>query len=84
MLTSPAAQLVSRWTSALKVGGLKPAQDTSRSNRIFAGSDGYPAAICVVDFVLPYALSTSCCHRQDATIPLRNSTEFLENVATSI
>ena len=24
------------------------------------------------------------CHKQDATIPLRNSTEFLENVATSI
>ena len=33
---------------------------------------------------LTYALLTSRCYKQDATIPLRNSTEFFQNVATSI
>ena len=38
MLTSPSpAQLVSRWTSDLKVGGSRPVQDTLRLNPIFAG-----------------------------------------------
>ena len=37
MLTSPVAQLVSRWTGDLKVGGSRPVQDTSKINPIFAG-----------------------------------------------
>ena len=37
MLTSPVAQLISRWTSDLKVGGSRPVQDTSKINPIFAG-----------------------------------------------
>ena len=36
MLTSPVAQLVSRWTSDLKVGGSRPVQNTSKINPIFA------------------------------------------------
>ena len=53
MLTSPVAQLVSRWTSDLKVGGSKPVQDTSKMNPIFAGFRWPLADICVVDFMLP-------------------------------
>ena len=36
-VTSPVAQLVSRWTCDLKVGGSRAVQDTSRINPIFAG-----------------------------------------------
>ena len=50
-------------------------QGTSRLNPIFAVSDGSLANICVVDFMVPFAGS----HH-----PLRNSTEFLENMATLI
>ena len=37
MLTSLVAQLVSRWTSDLKVGGSRSVQDTSKTNPIFDG-----------------------------------------------
>ena len=37
MVTLPVAQLVSRWTSDLKIGGWRPVSDTSRLNPIFAG-----------------------------------------------
>ena len=53
MLTSPVAQLVSRWTSDLKVDGSRPVYDTSRINPISLVSDGSLADICVADFMLP-------------------------------
>ena len=37
MLTSPVAQLISHWTSGLKVGGSRPVQDKSKINPNFAG-----------------------------------------------
>ena len=60
MVTLPVAQLVSHWTSDQKVGGSRPVSDTSRLNPIFSQvSDG--------------SLADICCHKQEATIALRNS-----------
>ena len=68
MLTSPVAQLVSCWTSDLKVGRSRPegwpfetrrlvVRDQSGTHRdqiLFSlVSDGSLADICVVDFMLP-------------------------------
>ena len=55
MVTLPLAQLVSRWTSDLRVGGSRPVSDTLGLNPISQVSDG--------------SLTDICCHKQDATIP---------------
>ena len=54
MLTSPVAQLISRWTDDLKVGGSRPVQDISKINLFSLVSDSSLADICVVVvFMLP-------------------------------
>ena len=74
MLTLPVAQLVNCRASNLKVGDLRPVKDTSRLILFSLVSDGS----------LTNVLLTSCCHKQDTTIPFRNFTGFLQNVATLI